>query len=128
MLPNDTGIKYTIGSQVDTPWTEIEFEVAAHMIYEGMVWEGLRVLRTVYDRYAKYGVLWNHIECGSYYYLAMDSWLVLIALQGLFYNGFDRSLRFAPKLNKDRLKSLFTVAGAWGMAAKSLRSAFLRGR
>jgi uncharacterized protein (DUF608 family) len=118
LLPNDTGIRYTVGSQVDTPWTGIEFEVAAHMIYEGMVEEGLRVLRAVYDRYAKYGLLWNHIECGSYYYRAMDSWLVLMALQGLFYNGFDRSLRFAPKLNRDKFKGLFTVTGAWGAVAQ----------
>jgi|YelNatPaOPRAMG01_1025707.scaffolds.fasta_scaffold756931_2 uncharacterized protein (DUF608 family) len=55
LLPNDTGLIYTIGSQIDTPWTGIEFEVAAFMIYEGMVKEAMDILKSVHERYARYG-------------------------------------------------------------------------
>ena len=113
-LPNETGLRYTVGSQIDTPWTGIEFEVAAHMISEGMVEEGLRILRAVHERYARYGEYWNHIECGGHYYRAMDSWLVLMALEGLLYDGFERRLRFVPRVSEKSFRGLLTVAGAWG--------------
>jgi len=113
-LPNETGLMYTVGSQIDTPWTGIELEVGAYMIHEGMTLKGLRVLKSLYDRYARYGELWNHIECGGHYYRSMVSWLVLIAIEGLFYDGFTKTLRFMPKLNSNNFKGLLTLTGSWG--------------
>lgn len=114
-LPNDTGLKYTVGSQIDTPWTGIEFEVAAHMINEGMVEEAFKILKAIHERYARYGEYWNHIECGGHYYRPMDSWLVLMALEGLLYNGFEKRLRFMPKINEKSFRGLLTVTGNWGI-------------
>jgi uncharacterized protein (DUF608 family) len=116
LLPNETGLTYAIGSQIDTPWTGIEFEVAAHMIYEGMVKEAMDILKAVHERHVRYGQYWNHIECGDHYYRAMDSWLVLMAIENLFYNGLEARLRFAPKINKEMFRGLITVTGAWGVA------------
>ncbi|MEM2187319.1 MAG: GH116 family glycosyl hydrolase [Thermofilaceae archaeon] len=121
-LPNGTGLLYEIGSQIDTPWTGIEFEVAAHMIHEGLLEEALNILKAVHERYARYGLYWNHIECGGHYYRAMDSWLVLMALEGLSYNGFDASLKFAPKINEKAFKGLLTVAGTWGLVEQKVEN------
>ncbi|HDJ89751.1 MAG TPA: hypothetical protein ENG40_03570, partial [Thermoprotei archaeon] len=114
-LPNDTGLKYTIGSQIDTPWTGIEFEVAAHMISEGMIKEAIKILERIHERYSRYGEYWNHIECGGHYYRAMDSWLVLLAIEGIHYNGISRKIRFKPKFNRRSFKGLFTITGTWGI-------------
>ncbi|RLE81775.1 MAG: hypothetical protein DRJ52_03405, partial [Thermoprotei archaeon] len=103
------------GSQIDTPWTGIEFEVAAHMISEGMVEEAFKILKAIHERYARYGEYWNHIECGGHYYRPMDSWLVLMALEGLLYNGFEKRLRLMPKVNEKSFKGLLTVTGSWGL-------------
>lgn len=121
LLPNDTGLIYTIGSQIDTPWTGIEFEVAAFMIYEGMVKEAMDILKSVHERYARYGEYWNHIECGGHYYRAMDSWLVLMTIENLFYDGFEARLRFMPKMNKEMFRGLITVIGVWGLAEQSVK-------
>ncbi|MEM0459436.1 MAG: hypothetical protein QXZ31_06175 [Thermofilaceae archaeon] len=82
------------------------------MIQEGLREEALNILKAVHERYARYGLYWNHIECGGHYYRAMYSWLVLMALEGLSYNGFDVSLKFAPKINEKAFKVLLTVAGS----------------
>jgi len=120
-LPNDTGLTYAISSQIDTPWTGIEFEVAAYMIYEGMVKEAIDILKAIHERYARYGEYWNHIECGEHYYRAMDSWLVLMAIENLFYNGFEAKLRFAPRMSKEMFRGLITVIGGWGLAEQSVK-------
>jgi uncharacterized protein (DUF608 family) len=120
-FPNDTGLIYAIGSQIDTPWTGIEFEVAAHMIYEDMVKEAIDILKSIHERYARYGEYWNHIECGGHYYRAMDSWLVLMAIERLFYNGFEAKLRFMPKLNKEMFRGLITVTGTWGLVEQIVK-------
>jgi len=121
-LPNDTGLKYTVGSQIDTPWTGIEFEVAAHMISEGMIKEALKILKSIHERYARYGEYWNHIECGGHYYRPMDSWLVLMSLEGLFYNGFEKRLRFIPKINERMFKGLLVITGNWGIIEQEVEN------
>jgi uncharacterized protein (DUF608 family) len=120
-LPNDTGLTYAISSQIDTPWTGVEFEVAAYMIYEGMVKEAIDILKAIHERYARYGEYWNHIECGEHYYRAMDSWLVLMAIENLFYNGFEAKLRFAPRISKEMFRGLITVIGTWGLAEQNVK-------
>ena len=52
----------------DEVWTGIEYQVAAHLIYEGFVEEGLRIVSGVRSRYN--GVSrspWNEVECGHHY-------------------------------------------------------------
>lgn len=122
LLLSSTGLTYTVGSQIDTPWTGIEFEVAAHMIHEGLINEALNVLRSIHERYSRYGEYWNHIECGSHYYRAMDSWLVLMAIEGLFYNGLEARLVFMPRLNGESFKGLFLVTGTWGTVEHTVKN------
>ena len=111
---NDTGLPYRVCCQMDTPWTGVELAVAAQMIREDMLEEAMTMLRKLYERYGRYGMFWNHVECGGHYYRSMASWEVLLALEGLFYDGFNLNLVFKPKVSKKCFKGLFTIAGSWG--------------
>ena len=112
---------------VDEVWTGVEYQVAAHLIYEGMLEEGLSIVKGARDRYN--GLPrdpmprnpWNEIECGGHYARAMSSWSVLMALSGVQYDGPQGLLRFTPRWNADNFKSLFTAAEAWG-SVKQTRS------
>ena len=56
-------------------WTGIEYQVASHLMLEGMVEEGLDIVRTCRDRYD--GVIRNpfdEYECGHWYARALSSY------------------------------------------------------
>ena len=60
-----------------------EYQVAGHMIWEGMVKEGLAVERAIHDRYhASRRNPWNEVECGDHYARSMASYGVFIAACG----------------------------------------------
>ena len=87
--------------------------MAAHLIYEGMVEEGLALVRAVRDRYdGRRRNPWNEVECGSHYARAMSSWSLLLALSGFHYSGPERRIEFAPQLNARAFRSFFSTAGA----------------
>lgn len=99
----------------DEAWTGVEYQVAAHMIYEGMLREGLAIVRGARERYN--GLKrnpWNEIECGDYYARAMSSWTLLLAAQGFWYDGPAKTLGFHPRLTPDDHGSFFSTAESWG--------------
>ena len=99
----------------DEVWTGIEYQVAAHLIYEGLVREGLSIVKGVRDRYD--GLRrnpWNEVECGHHYARAMSSWSVLLALSGYEYDGVKKHLGFAPRITPADFRSFFSTGSAWG--------------
>jgi len=81
----------------DEVWSGIEYQVATNLIYEGLVDEGLEIVRAVRERHD--GIRrnpWNEVECGNHYARSMASWGVLVALSGLSWDARTRSLRLAP--------------------------------
>jgi non-lysosomal glucosylceramidase len=106
----EDGVRYR-----DEVWTGIEYQVATNMIYEDMMEEALSIVKAVHDRYspAKHNP-WNEIECGDHYARALASWGILVALEDFFYNGPEKNLKFAPKMNQDDFNGFFTAAEAWG--------------
>ncbi|MGH9899990.1 MAG: GH116 family glycosyl-hydrolase [Pyrinomonadaceae bacterium] len=99
----------------DEVWTGIEYQVAAHLIYEGLIEEGLSVVKGVRDRYdGKRRNPWNEVECGSHYARAMSVWSVLLALSGYHYSAPERHLTFAPKLNANDFQCFFAAGTGWG--------------
>ncbi|HEX4349229.1 MAG TPA: GH116 family glycosyl hydrolase, partial [Verrucomicrobiae bacterium] len=108
----------------DEVWTGIEYQVAAHMIYEGLVEEGFAIAKGTRERYD--GVPrppigrnpWCEIECGGHYTRAMSSWSLLLALSGFRYNTLDQSLRFAPAHEPDNFKCFFSGPEGWGSLAQ----------
>jgi uncharacterized protein (DUF608 family) len=96
-------------------WTGIEYEVAANMIWEGMVEEGLATCRAVHDRYhpSKRNPF-NEVECSDFYARAMASWGVLLALSGFAYHGPHGHLAFAPRFKAGDFRCAFIAAEGWG--------------
>ncbi len=96
-------------------WTGIEYQVAGHMIWEGMLQEGLAVCRAVHDRYHpdRFNP-YNEIECGDHYARAMASWGVYHALAGFEYDGPRGHIAFAPRFKPEHFKAAFTGAEGWG--------------
>ena len=100
----------------DEVWTGIEYQVASHLIYEGLVEEGLTVVKGVRDRYD--GLRrnpWNEVECGHHYARAMSSWGVLLALSGCSYSGPEMRMDFDPKINAEDFRTVWTAGSGWGV-------------
>lgn len=95
--------------------TGLEHQVAAHMLWEGMVEKGLAVERAVHERYhpAKRNP-YNEVECGDHYPRAMASYGVYLALCGFELHGPKGHLGFVPRLGPDRFRAAFTAAEGWG--------------
>lgn len=83
----------------DEVWTGIEYQVASHLIEEGLVNEGLAIVEAVRRRYdGRVRNPWNEYECGNYYARAMASYALIGSLSGFRYSAAERTLWFAPKL------------------------------
>jgi non-lysosomal glucosylceramidase len=99
----------------DEVWTGIEYQVASHLMYEGLIDEGLTIVKAVRDRYdGRRRNPWDEVECGHHYARAMSSWGILLALSGYAYSGQMASLEFAPKLYPDNFRTFWTTGGGWG--------------
>jgi uncharacterized protein (DUF608 family) len=92
-----------------------EYQVAAHMIREGLTLQGLSIARAIDDRYdgAKRNP-WNEVECGSHYARAMASYGVFLAACGYHADAPARSLEFSPALTPENFRAPFTTATGWG--------------
>lgn len=99
----------------DEYWTGIEYQVAAHKLYEGQITEGLAIVKGARERYdGRKKSPWNEIECGDYYARALSSWSLLLAAQGYACDGPARRLTFIPRLTPTNHRSLFTTPEGWG--------------
>jgi hypothetical protein len=98
-----------------------EYQVASHMIWEGMLTEGLAVTRAVHDRYhPSRRNPFNEVECGDHYARSMASYGVFLAACGYEYDGPRAALAFAPRLTPENFRAAFTAAEGWGsLAVKS---------
>jgi len=103
----------------DEVWTGIEYQVAAHLIYEGLVREGVAIVNAVRARYdgAKRNP-WNEIELGHHYARAMSSWSLLTAFSGFHFSAPAHELGFRPGQNQGAFRTLFVAGSAWGVYAQ----------
>lgn len=105
-----TGVMYK-----NEVWTGVEYQVATNMIYDGMMNEGLSVVKGIDERYnGTNHNPWNEIECGDHYARALASWGVMLALEDYDYNGPEGNLSFAPRLKPEKFGGFFTSAKGWG--------------
>jgi len=95
-----------------------EHAFASHLIYEGMVAEGLTVARAVHDRHQpdnlKKANPFNEPEAGNHYARAMASYATLLASGGFEYDGPAGMIGFAPRWQAHDFKTPFTAAEGWG--------------
>jgi non-lysosomal glucosylceramidase len=100
----------------DEVWCGIEYQVASHLIYEGLVREGLAIVKGVRDRHdGTRRNPWNEFECGNHYARSMASYAVLLALSGYQYSAPEGRLAFAPRVHADDFACFFTTATGWGL-------------
>ena len=105
----------------DEVWTGIEYQVAAHLIYEGLIEEGLTIVKAVRDRHD--GVRrnpWNEVECGNHYARSMASWAVLTALSGFKYDLVKGEIEFNPVIKEEDFSCFFSCGKAWGIFSQKI--------
>ncbi|OIO02791.1 hypothetical protein AUJ67_01960 [Candidatus Desantisbacteria bacterium CG1_02_49_89] len=94
----------------------IEYQVGTHLIYEGLVKEGLAVIKGLRDRYdGEKRNPWNEMECGNHYARSMASWAALLALSGFHYSAPILMMSFSPRVNADNFSCFFSVDSGWGL-------------
>ena len=100
----------------DEVWTGVEYQVAAHCLFEGMTEEGLLILDGLRARYdGTRRNPYNEIECGDHYARAMAGFSVLDAWTGAWYDAWAGHLRIG--LGADRYP---LIAGpGWGEVTAS---------
>ena len=99
----------------DEAWTGIEYQAAAHMIYEGLVEEGVQVVKAVRDRHdGKRRNPWDEFECGHHYARALSSWSLITALSGFSGSAVEKRLGFAPRICADDFRCFYSTADSWG--------------
>jgi hypothetical protein len=105
---------------VPVPYSEetmngFEYQAAIHMIQEGMVSEGLEIVKSIRDRYDGYKRNpWNEFECGSNYARSMASYGLLLSLSGFTFDMVNKVIGFNPVINSDKFKCFWAVGNAWG--------------
>ena len=97
-----------------------EYQVAAHCLGEGLLDEGLTIMRAVYDRYhpAKRNP-YNEVECSDHYARAMASYGAFLAVSGFSHDGPAGHFQFMPKMQPWNFKVAFTGAEGWGSFAQT---------
>lgn len=99
----------------DEVWTGIEYQVAAHCIYEGLVDEGLHLVEVVRARYdGTKRNPYNDIECGDHYARAMAGWTVLEALAGYRYDAIHGRIVIRPAVPDQPFSGPFLAGTGWG--------------
>ncbi|HOX06441.1 MAG TPA: GH116 family glycosyl hydrolase [Planctomycetota bacterium] len=105
----------------DEVFCGIEYQAASHMIMEGLVAEGLAVVKGVRDRHT--GVRrnpWNEYECGNHYARSLASWALLPALSGFRYSAPARKVTIAPRVAQKDFVCFFATGTAWGLVRQKL--------
>jgi len=109
----------------DEVWSGVEYQVAAHLIYEGFLEEGLKMVKGVRDRYD--GLKrnpWDEVECGHHYARAMSSWSLVLALSGFEYDAVEKRIGFSPKLFKEDFRCFFSTGSGWGVYKREIKPEF----
>jgi non-lysosomal glucosylceramidase len=96
-----------------------EYQVANHMIAEGMLEEGLKVVYAIHQRYhpSKRNP-YNEVECSDHYGRAMASYGSFVSITGFVNDGPNHRMSFSPKL-KGRFRCAFINERGWGTYERS---------
>ncbi len=91
--------------KIPVPYAEecmngFEYQVASHMIMNGMVEEGLEIVREIRRRYdGTNGNPFNEMERGNNYARSMASYSLLGALCGQTIDAYNKYYKFCPNMN-----------------------------
>ncbi len=97
-----------------------EYAFAGLLIAEGMVDEGLAVVRSVRDRYdGAHRNPWNEIECGSNYARSMAAFALLPIFSGFTFDMTKKRIGWHPIGDPGEYRYLFSLDAAWGTVTRS---------
>jgi non-lysosomal glucosylceramidase len=116
---------YADGQRPDVPFpyyaeafTGLEYTAASHMIFAGMVREGVECITNIRARYdGERRDPWDEAECGSHYARAMSAWSALLAISGFRYHGRAREVTVLPRLPIAGFRCFWSTATGWGTFA-----------
>lgn len=95
--------------------TGFEYQFAGLLMSEGFIDDGIKVVKAIRERYdGKKRNPWNEIECGSNYVRPMASFALLPILSGFSFDLPNGKIGFAPKVNKDNFRCLWSLGTGWG--------------
>jgi uncharacterized protein (DUF608 family) len=119
-------------SYSDEVWSGVEYAVSALLIFEGMMEEGLSLVRAVQERYSgHYRNPFNEVECGDHYIRPLSAFSVWLALSGAHYQRLrGGTLAFYPKIiwESRETRYFFTAGRSYGeLVVESTRDG-IRGR
>jgi non-lysosomal glucosylceramidase len=117
----DMGLGVSAEAYFNECMNGFEYQVAAHMIAEGMVDDGLAIARSIDERYAPAKRNpWNEVECGDHYSRSMASYGVYLAACGVDYHGPAQTLEFDPKVRPENFRCALIGAEGWGTYAQRI--------
>lgn len=93
-----------------------EYQVAAHMIQEGLLDEGLEIVSAIRHRYdGERRNPWNEIECGSNYARSMASYALLLAYSGFRFDANRKFIGFHPvEGSSQTFRCFWSLNSGWG--------------
>ncbi|HVP11755.1 MAG TPA: GH116 family glycosyl hydrolase [Phycisphaerae bacterium] len=98
----------------DEVWTGIEYHVASHLMMEGMVPQGLEIVRICRDRYnGRVRNPFDEYECGHWYARALSSYALLQGLTGARYDAVEKTLYIDSRVG-DSFRSFLSTATGYG--------------
>ncbi len=92
--------------------TGFEYAAATEMIYEDLQKDGLRIIKSIRDRFdGEKRNPFNEVECGGHYARAMASWAAVIALSDFQYSGVSKSM----SITSNPGRYFWSNGYAWGI-------------
>lgn len=110
----------TYKPKIPVPYCEetmhgFEYQFAGLLMSEGFVEEGLRIVKSVRDRYQGHNRNpWNEMECGNNYIRSMASFALLPILSGFVFDLPREEIGFDPKVNQEDFRCLWSLGTGWG--------------
>jgi len=99
----------------DEVWTGVEYQVAAHLIYEGKLTEAMKIIEAVRTRHdGERRNPYNEPECGDHYARGLASWSLILALSGFRWSAPEGTLRFVSAFPQKKFSSFYSTGTAWG--------------
>lgn len=97
-----------------------EWAAACHMVMNGMIEEGLEIIRSIRQRYdGEKRNPWNEFECGSNYARSMASYALLNAFSGFRFDLTRGMIGFMPVLRNQDFRCFWSLGSVWGEFIRS---------
>jgi uncharacterized protein (DUF608 family) len=92
-----------------------EYQAAEHLIQEGFIKEGEKVVRAIRERYdGRKRNPWNEFECGSNYARSMASYALLLSYSGFVFDMTKRLIGFNPVIDDIPFRVFWSLEYGWG--------------